>query len=347
MIELGTQIPESLLAGKGMERLLQRVGKMPASVANACAFELRLGDAEPQADFAVFLLPGPVAQYYIDRSTATNPSSAETWIGQFLSNRPVHDKWCHSVVLAYDIIDCPPGNMHPSSPIVYLKRQPLADQSRCEAHTLEQIANTIDRIAGWNRDERERQSLAKVCQMLPSKAGIVIAAPVTGKRAQRAVRLPVAGISNSEIEGFLERVKWRGEIQSVIRLLSEVQDVADKFILVLDVTADGVLPHVGLEMCAAAYNGSNSVDLLTAWQTTTSHDWHCFVERLTNMGLCLPAKADGLLSWPRFHPVYSENGIFLLYVGINHIKLTVTKKRLQAKAYVGLALKPVAPYTFE
>ena len=322
-----------------MECLFERVGDLPSAVASACAFELRLSNIEPAADFAVFVVPGPITQYYSDAGSIANSRHHNAWFSQYLSDRPVRDDWVHSVVLAYDIIDSPIDN--PEPPIVYLKRAPLADQASSSAHIVDKFVDTIERIAQWNCNESERLVLKRVNQMLPAGAGIVIAAPITRKLVKRTVRLVIAGISTPQLEAFLSRIEWPGEIQTVMQKLTELKDVADKFILVVDVNEDGVAPQLGFEMSPTIYKGRNSFELLTAWEATTSADWHLFINRLTDMELCLRAKAESLLSWPRNEYLYDNAGVFRFYVGINHVKITFKKERLQAKAYAGMKLMPL------
>ncbi len=335
----GSQIPESLLSGKGMEYLIQRVGDLPSAAASVCAFELRLNDAKPSADFAVFLVPGPVTKYYIDAGLGANSFPYQVWLSQYLSSRSVRDEWVHSVVLAYDIIGSPIDR--PEPPIVYLKRDPLADQLSCSAHTVEQFVDTIERITLWNCNDSIIFTLKRVNQMLPEGAGVVIVAPITRAVTKQMVRLAIAGISTPQLEAFLSRIEWQGEIQTVIRKLIELDNVADKFILILDVNKEGIVPQLGFEMFPKAYKSSNSVELLKAWEATTSDDWRLFINSLTDMGLCLRSKAEGLLSWPRYEYLYDNNDVFRFYVGINHVKITFRKQSLQAKAYVGIKLMPL------
>ena len=62
------------------------------------------------------------------------------------------------------------------------------------------------------------------------------------------------------------------------------------------------------------------------------------MERLEARKWCLPTKARGLLDFPGLDHLYDERGVFILYRGINHVKLTIAGDAVQAKAYVGLRL---------
>ncbi|MDE0359905.1 MAG: hypothetical protein OXI74_01930 [Rhodospirillaceae bacterium] len=71
------------------------------------------------------------------------------------------------------------------------------------------------------------------------------------------------------------------------------------------------------------------------------------IRRLVDRDWCLPAKAEGLLAWPRLRTVFGEAGAFQLYMGINHVKLSVEEDRVRAKAYGGLRLLPLDQFAKE
>ena len=175
---------------------------------------------------------------------------------------------------------------------------------------------------------------------LPSTAVTVFAA-VAPERAPRFVRLVVADVASTQVEGFLDRLEWPGSIPAVLRLLSEMRDVSESFMMAFDVTEDGTLPRLGFEMYPTTSAGVGYQALLLAWLTTTRADWRRLIDRLVEMDLCLPEKVEGLLSWPKCHNVYGKDGAYRLNMGINHVKMVVDGERLQAKAYAGLKCYPL------
>ena len=78
-----------------------------------------------------------------------------------------------------------------------------------------------------------------------------------------------------------------------------------------------------------------------SWLTTGRSDWRPIVERLARRGWCLAAKARGLLEWCALDRMYDRRGVFLVYKGINHVKLTVTDAGVAAKAYAGVTCFPM------
>ena len=100
----------------------------------------------------------------------------------------------------------------------------------------------------------------------------------------------------------------------------------------VDVTPAGLLPRLGLELYHAG-SWRNSRD---GWLRTGRADWSPVVERLALRGWCLGAKAQGLLEWCALDKMYDRRGVFHVYKGINHVKLTITDAGVGAKAYAGM-----------
>lgn len=332
-------IPESLLAGKGWDHLLHRIGDLPAAAAaNACGFEMRLSEPEPAADFSVTVVDGPVARHLATDGTGGPPGTPEAWLTRHCAGTPGPDDWIDWMVLAYDIVAG--GGARRLAPMVYLSpaslRHPLG-----AAKSQVRLAGALGRAAGRNDFNQERRSLARTIEALPPGATIIFAAAVPNRRP-RSIRLVVAGVTPPQLGPFLDRLEWKGSIPAVLQFLSGMNDVSTYFMPAIDVAPGGALAPLGLEIYP---NRSNSVDyraLLSTWLTTTASDWRGMVDRLVTMGLCLPEKAAGLIAWPKCHNVYGAQEVFRLYMGINHVKVTFREGRVEAKAYAGLRFFPLA-----
>ena len=148
-----------------------------------------------------------------------------------------------------------------------------------------------------------------------------------------------------EVGLLLKRLEWSGPIATVLELLSGMHDLCRHFLFLFDATEDGILPRLGFEMYPVQKNVTNYRALLAAWLITSKRDWRPVIRRLGDWQLCLPAKAEGLLDWPRLRTVFGNDGAFQLYMGINHVKLSVNDERVRAKAYGGLRLLPLGKVT--
>ncbi|MDE0702579.1 MAG: hypothetical protein OXH59_02535 [Rhodospirillaceae bacterium] len=338
--ELRAWIPESLLAGEGWDRLLHRIGDLPAAAsANACGFEMRLGEPEPVADFSVSVEEGPVARHLADDGAEAPPCSPEAWLARHCAGTPGPDDWIDWMVLAYDIVAG--GGVRRLAPAIYLSPASL----RCSLGTLQckvKLAGALGRAAGRNDFNQERRALTQTVEALPPGATIVFAA-VAPDRKPRSIRLVVAGVTPPQLGPFLDRLEWKGSIPAMLRFLSGMNDVSTRFMLAIDVaSARGALAPLGMEMYPVRSNSVDDGALLSTWRTTTASDWRAMVNRLVTKGLCVPEKAAGLVAWPRHHNVYGAQGVFRLHMGINHVKVTFREERIEAKAYTGLKLSLLA-----
>ena len=340
------QIPQSLLAGQGWDRLLERVGDLPAAAASSlCGFEFRLDEPAPAADFSgpVSGGGGQVARHYIARGEAAAPASVEAWLAAHLKDSSAADHWLESVLPAYDIIGRPPGR--PEPPVIYLRLLPGSERGGIAAGPAA-IARTIAEACACGESEPERRALAWALGALPAGAKLAYVAATPG-RAPRSVRLLAADIGAHEVEPVLERLRWPGSISAVDRLLAGMSDLCGRFLLLFDVNEDGALPRLGFEMHALRENVTNYRALFAAWLISSKNDWKPVIRRLVDRDWCLPAKAEGLLAWPRLRTVFGEAGAFQLYMGINHVKLSVEEDRVRAKAYGGLRLLPLDQFAKE
>ena len=338
---LQPRIPESLLAGRGRDRLLQRVGDFPAAVAaNLCIFEVQLDDPEPAADFSLTVTSSQVPHRYLAGADEAVATSLKPSLDAWLASKPESYRW---LMLEYDLIDIPEERK--AAPAINLR----SDASLApDGATFEpaHLAATLGHVLGRSDSRREQcaltRTLSRAFAVLPSGAVVAFAAAFP-ERAPRSVRLVVAEVAAAQAGPFLDRLRWPGSIPTVLDVLSELHDVSNRFMMAFDVVPEGALPRLGFEIYPNDAGDRDFRGLLSAWRTTRSHHWRGLINRLVELGLCSRAKADGLLSWPQQHILYGANGAWELRMGINHIKIVMDAERLRAKAYAGLRCFPLAP----
>ena len=166
----------------------------------------------------------------------------------------------------------------------------------------------------------------RVFMALPGRAGIsnVGAMP---DRAHQAIKLVAVGVAAGELRDFLERAGWQGSTRRVEGVIEAMEPVASRFALSLDVVGQGLLPRLGLEFSPPALEKGGAA-------------WRPLIERVAELGWCLPEKKRGLIDFPGVERVFRDDGLFMLYKGINHVKLTVANGDVQAKAYIGFSYFP-------
>ena len=330
---LGPQIPESLLAGRGRDRLLRQVGDFPAAVAaRLCIFELRLDDPEPAADFSVTVTSPQVPHHYLAGADGA-ATSLKASLDAYLASKPEHYRW---LMLEYDLIDIPEERK--AAPAINLRSDASLTPGGATFEPA-RLAGTLSRVLGRSDARHEQRALSRAFAVLPSGAVVAFAAAFP-ERTPRSVRLVVAEVSAAQVEPFLDRLRWPGSIPTVLHFLSGLHDVSNRFMMAFDVAPEGALPRLGFEIYPTAAGDRDFRGLLSAWHTTRSHHWRDLINRLVETGLCSQAKADGLLSWPKQCNLYGANGTWELRMGINHIKIVMDAEHLRAKAYAGLRCIP-------
>ena len=344
--EIRAFIPRALIGDSEWDRLLGRVGGLPEEgVASSCGFEFRLDVASPAADFFVVIRPGePLAHYYIGRETADGADAPAAALARHLvrmdpdagpSRGDSVAGWNDGMTLEYDVAEVV-GNPAPGVFLrLRLARSPeRKDPHHCHPRT---AADGIAAAVGWEPDEEERRAVERAFGALPAGSEVAHIGGLPG-RGPRAVRLLVQRIERTEVPDFLERVQWPGAAGGVVMVLNDFGDIYRRFRLSVDLSARGTAPRLGVEMFVG-----EDWDREDDWLKTDIGQWRPMVERLEARGWCLPEKARGLLAWRGGRQLYGTRGVYLLYMGINHVKLLIEHGAIRAKAYTGLHCAPVRP----
>ena len=344
--EIRAFIPRALIGDSEWARLLGRVGGLPEEgVASSCGFEFRLDVASQAADFFVVIRPGePLAHYYIGRETADGADAAAAALARHLvrmdpdagpSRGDSVAGWNDGMTLEYDVAEVV-GNPAPGVFLrLRLTRRPeRKDPHHCHPRT---AADGIAAAVGWEPDEEERRAVERAFGALPAGSEVAHIGGLPGRRP-RAVRLLVQRIERTEVPDFLERVQWPGAAGGVVMVLNDFGDIYRRFRLSVDLSARGTAPRLGVEMFVG-----EDWDREDDWLKTDIGQWRPMVERLEARGWCLPEKARGLLAWRGGRQLYGTRGVYLLYMGINHVKLLIEHGAIRAKAYTGLHCAPVRP----
>ena len=338
-------IPCALLDGPGWDRLTACAAELPdAGSAAFLGCEFRLGEEAPAADLFVVVRRGsPIARHFILRGEATRPGSPAAALARYLARSEQADSELHGCIagtmLEYDLAETP-ADRRPE-PGVFLKVR-LADepepQDRPQPLPLAALADAV----GWTGDGDVRRGVARVLAALPPAARVAHVGALPS-RTPRAVRLVIQGIGHDEIAGVLERLGRRAAVRPATEVLAGLGDCCPLFRLSVDVAAAGLLPRIGLELYPPGKEGDVAWDdkSFDSWLTTGRSDWRPIVERLARRGWCLAAKARGLLEWCALDRMYDRRGVFLVYKGLNHVKLTVTDAGVDAKAYAGVTCFPM------
>ena len=330
-------IPRALLDGAGWDRVLAAVTALPdAGSGTFFGCEFRLGEETPAADLGVVVRPGSaLIRRFIRRGEAAPPGAPAAALGRLFARIGQAGSALRAAVagtmLEYDLA-APAG----PDPGLFLKL-PAATASAPNEHPQRLPIAPLTGAVGWTGAGAEQRAVARALAALPPRAAVAQIGALPS-RQQRAVRLVIQDIGRGDLAGVLERWGRREAVGPAADVLRHFEEALPRFRLAVDVAAAGLLPRIGVELYPAG-SWSGSPD---SWLTTGRSDWRPVTERLTQRGWCLPAKAQGLLDWCAFDRMYDRRGVFLVYKGMNHVKLTITAAGVDAKAYAGLTFHRVS-----
>ena len=329
-------IPETLLDSSGCKRLLYQTGDLPGrATATGFGLELRLGEAAPVADIAIPVAFGiDLARHFVDVGVAAEERSPAGALARRLM-RPggFGPEIDDSVILEYDAASAVPEGV--PVPGVFLRLRGEAGPHAVASSG--RIVETLEDLAAWEPDFGERRAVERAFAALPERAHVHHVGVLPG-RTPRAIRLVIRNIAAPGISGYLARLGLTQPAVTLATVLSTMHDLCDSPWLSLDVTARGVSPRIGLEF---GPRGEGPDRKPGTWRRTGLWHWRPMIDRLDETGWCLSRKVGGLRDWPGREAVFEEQGAFVVYRGINHIKVVVNGEAVHAKAYVGLSYIPV------
>ena len=333
--------PPALIDSAGWERLLDRAGRLPRSVADASfGFEFHLGEPRPEADLFVVVPAGSdLSRHYIRegmRAERGSPAAALAAALQEQAGNP-ESYLARSVLslwLEYDLAGLAPGRP-PPPPGVFLAPRRSAPGSRdgfFEHRNPAGLLAALAAVVGWNGHEEMLGTVERIFAALPERGYVFHAGALPG-RSPKAFRILVTGVATEEVPPLLEKLQWSGPTAAAAEALAAMGGLVDHVSLSLDATARGLGPRVGLDLYSSM-----------KWTAMDRKEWSPFIDRIEELGWCLPAKADGLRRWPGIERLLGGGEMYLVRQGISHVKVVVERgARTVAKAYAGVDVHPHRP----
>ena len=327
---LRENVPKDLIDGNGWDRIAGRVGFVADSrTLSEVGLELRLSDPEPLADLFVPTGFGrPSTETLLGPVSESHPGSASAAMVRLLrqlshENDPQPVSGCFSgAMLEYDIA-LVAADRNPE-PGLWFRLNP----ERAKKDRVHEFVDALCGAVAWETGELAG-AVTNIFSALP-EIGRVRQIGALPDRTPRTVKLNIDRVPQSDISSFLERVGWPGRPANLLDALGAMEGFHSDFRIALDIGESG--PAIGLGLELYIVEGPTGLD---RWLTTTASDWRPTVNRMEELGWCLPQKARALLAYPGIVRLIDATGVYILYKGINHIKLTFKQGTVGAKAYAG------------
>lgn len=337
-------VPDAVLSGPGQERALRWASRFPAfALESTFGFESRLDEDAAECDLFLSVQPGSTFSSHLIRcGVQAQATAGARGLGRFLAEvaepESFLSQWFHTVILEYDLVASrapetgPPGvfiEPHGSRFGVSGKSKPPGQGRGLTCHH-GVMTSAVCWAVGRATNEAESRAMGLVHRALPRGATIEHLGALPG-REPRAVRL-VLRIPKTEVVPFLERAEWTGsmvQFERILHWLDRWQSGATSLTLACDVSAQGVSPRLAFELFVK-----------DRWYRARPRFWASMIEHFVAQGWCTRAKAAALLSWPEGDYLLTEQRVYQLLTGINHLKLLIDGDRIASKAYLGAFLLP-------
>ncbi len=334
-------ISSLLIDGQGWERLLERAGESPVTMAAfPFGFEIPLHDPRPKADFGVSLVgDSRTAAFFQERNHSGDADPIAAGLAWLLDETDREDSLLRRVIgrkmlLEYDVDLEPHGTRQAPGIFLYPIEDALVGDGR-RFQDLGAVYDALVSVSGWSPDIVEREQLEQVYRTLTPDT--CVKAIGTFPSRERLVRIAVTGFRKArDVVAFLERAGWPGQRSIVDDTVSffEKRDAFAYLGVHFDVRASGVGPSLGLSFFAQEQE----------WLKDIRH-WTALIDGLREHGCALSEKLSELADWSTGSTtLFGKSGPYMLVRGIHHVKLVIAEGQVeQAKAYVFFLMMCVRP----
>ena len=337
-------VPDAILSTPGRGRVLRWASQFPAfALESTFGFESRLDEDPARCDLFLSVQPRSRFSKHLTASgTHACATASARGLGGVLTEVAEPggslSQWFSTVILEYDLADSRAPETEP--PGVFLEplgsfldpRRNSTPSARGRGVTCGPriMTSAICRAVGRETNPAEYGAMERVHRALPRTATTDHLGALPG-REPRAVRLVVA-MPKTEVVSFLERIEWTGsmvQLRRALRWLDRLRGDAETASLACDVSAEGVSARLAFELFVR-----------DRWHRGRPRFWAPMIGHFVEQGWCTRAKAAALLSWSAGDYLLTEDGVYQLLTGINHLKLVLHEDRIAAKAYMGAFLLP-------
>ena len=323
-----------LIPGPGWERLVERAGELPPTLA---AFPLWLGfpldEHGAGAELCVSLLGGTRSAAFFrkgERDGDADPLTAS--IAFLLGETGPEDSPLRRVagdrVLLEHHID--PARRHaPRDPGIFLYpiRPTLAgDHAGGRLEDFGVVLDAMTSAVGWEPDAAERRHVERAYLALEpdTRIGGIGAFPSRG----RAIGLTMLGfVKARDVTDFLERAGWPGQPAMLVSILSRLErrGALDRMHLGVHfaVGAGGVGPTLELHIFS-----QNRMYDHQGWFKDKQY-WTALMDGIRREGFADPEKLSELANWSSgAKPLFGKSGPFVVLQRIHHFKFVLTDDRI-------------------
>jgi hypothetical protein len=332
-------LPAELVSAEVIPWLRAVAGVLPP--VHRAGFECRLAENEHEVDLQQGIFAGDGEPARLARFLAHAGPVNDAWSGvqQIAERWSAPDDSLHGAIDELWLeLDAAPGDAGAVVALSDARPSVFAVLERAGPDSLPIARELVQMLVGGEESAALDGALTRCSLACPESAWVSHVGVMLG-RSLPAMRVHVSGLPVREFTGYLIRIGWAGEAEEVASFTQALLDYGDWAVVCLDILVDQIV-RVGVECFIAEKRGLDP-------------RWRPLLERLTELGLSSPDKADALLRWPAtLTPLDSpgrwpedliaqsltepEDTLGAFDRRLSHVKLTfVPGQPVTAKAYFG------------
>jgi hypothetical protein len=335
-----------LVSSDNFKEILSLARHFPGNLTSFLGFECRLGVSKSRTDWAL-----AISSVGKDRQVFFNLLNDGYIPDQFLHEgawKYINDfanAWVDpNSVLKYFWLEFDMPESMPEVPIPSIFFGPEKIPKGKEVNDFSNyewlITAALPILKGHRLKKIIENKIKKCIQNLPENASLFQVGTLLS-RSSDEVRLYINHCNPKQILLYLKTIGWKDKTNEFSKLIKELENKAERFVLSFDITDKGIGPRIGIELSFATNEFFNEIK------------WSQLLDYLVEKGWCLPEKKDALLSYQSvenfsggiMEPITSASQHLddLIHSKIvryiNHIKIVYQPgKDIEAKAYPAVRL---------
>jgi len=341
----------NLVSEDNFKEILNIARLFPGNLTSFLGFECRLGDSNARTDWA-FAISGLNGDRFVLENLLKNGFLPDRLLekSEWYQIKEFAKAWADSESILYDKVQCfwlefdmPKNGPDVPIPCVFFgptklpKGLSVNDYKNYE--WLTKIALPI--LRGQPLTKGIETNLKKCIEQIPKNSTLFQIGTLLS-RSDNGVRIYINRLQPKKIIPYLNSIGWFDETGEFSKLINEIKDKADRFVVSFDVNDDGIGSKVGIELSFSSKK----------FQKETR--WNKLLDYLVKKDLCLTKKRDALANYQGseagntdkiIEPLKAASGnlkkIFTSAIVryISHIKIVYDSGEiLEAKAYPAVRL---------
>jgi hypothetical protein len=285
-----------LVVPENFKQIISLARFFPGNLTSFLGFECRLGDSAARTDWA-FAVSGSGN----DRNVLTNLLSHGYLPDYFFHEdawqqvRRFSTAWTTASSVLQDKIQCfwlefdmPTPLPQIPIPSVFFGPSKLPDKADnidvSEYAWL--VKSALPLLRGHRVQPSIQEGMKRSIRHLPENATLFQVGTLLSRGQSDDVRFYLNHLSPQQMISYLDDCEWPGDSHTLIPLLRQLGAIADRFVLGVDITPDGIGRRIGVE-CSFLSDAFHKEDR-----------WCDLLDILVDEKLCLPERRDALVNYP-------------------------------------------------